>query len=134
MLWRKFVSLNLFELSSSGEMKYPSTHSHLSEDPCSLGHTLSPSLLLHILPVDSSHSWGSLQDSLGLLLISSQAPGQLPLAQCPSRGGGPVNVPLFSWSGSCQSYVLSKVLALTWETGGTLLAFSRGVLLICCVI
>lgn len=33
------MSLNLFELSSSGEMKYPSTHSHLSEDPCSLGHT-----------------------------------------------------------------------------------------------
>lgn len=95
---------------------------------------LSPLLLLHILPADSSHSWGSLQDPLGLLLISSQAPGQLPLAQCPSRGGGPIDVTLFSWSGSCQTYVPSKVLALTWETGGTLFAFSKGVLLICCVI
>lgn len=95
---------------------------------------LSPLLLLHILPVDSSHSWGSLQDPLGLLLISSQAPGQLLLAQCPSRGGGPINVTLFSWSGSCQTYVPSEVLALTWETGGTLLAFSKGVLLLCCVI
>lgn len=96
MLWRKFVFLNLCELSSFGEMNYPSAHSHLSKAPCPLSHTFSPLLLLHILPVDSSHSWGSLQDPLGLLLISSQAPGQLPLAQCPSRGGGPINVTLFS--------------------------------------
>lgn len=90
---------------------------------------LSRTLLLHILPVESSHSWGSLQDPLGLLLISSQAPGQ-----CPGRGGDPINVTLFSWSGSCQTYVPSEVLALTWETGGTLLAFSKEVLLIYCVI
>lgn len=110
----------------------PSAHSHLSEAPCPLSHTL-------VSLATAAHPPCGLFPQLGKPAGSPGAapglpPGSRAAAQCPSRGGGPLNVTLFSWSGACQTYVPSKVLALTWETGGTLLAFSKGALLICCVI
>lgn len=56
--WRKLLPLDLFRLSSSGEMNDPLALSHLSEAPCPLSHIFVPLVIAAHPPYELSPQLG----------------------------------------------------------------------------